>query len=322
MKADFLSLYDLESRAELFQLFELCDRLKTDHTAKPLSGKTAALLFQKPSLRTRVSFEVGIYQLGGHAIYLGQEAIGIGERESVPDVARTLSRFNDLIIARLFEHSVLLELAEYATVPVINALTNHSHPCQVLADLYTLRQHGKLFEGVKVVFVGDGNNVVNSWLEMSTLYPLHFVLAAPAAYNPHIATLKAAMKAGVSKIEILEEPELAVHQADVIYTDVWTSMGQESEAEARRRIFRPYQVNAKLLSLAKPDAIVMHCLPARRGEEITDEVIDGAQSVVFDQAENRLHVQKAILFKLLHTSAPKTTLPTHAGKRKKLLSTD
>lgn len=315
MKSDFLSLQDIESRKELFELFELCDALKADRSAKPLTGKTVALLFQKPSLRTRVSFEAAIVQLGGYPIYLGQESVGLGQRESVADVARVLSRYNDLIIARLFEHSVLLELAEHASVPVINALTNHSHPCQVFADLYTMRQYGKLFEGVKVVFVGDGNNVVNSWLEMSMLYPMHFVLAAPAAYNPHIATLKAAMKAGVSKIEILEEPEVAVQNADVIYTDVWTSMGQEAEAEERRKVFRPYQVNAKLLSLAKPDAIVMHCLPANRGEEVTDDVLDGKQSVVFDQAENRLHAQKAILVKLLQKDTPKSTVQKEKRKR-------
>ncbi len=318
MKSDFLSLQDIESRDELAQLFELCDTLKANRDIKPLTGKTVALLFQKPSLRTRVSFEVGVVQLGGYPIYLGQESVGLGQRESVADVARVLSRYNDLIIARLFEHSILLELAEYASVPVINALTNHSHPCQVFADLYTMRQHGKLFEGVKVVFVGDGNNVVNSWLEMSMLYPMHFVLAAPAAYNPHIATLKAAMKAAVSKIEVLEDPESAVQNADVIYTDVWTSMGQEDEVEERRRAFRPYQVNLKLLSLAKPDAIVMHCLPANRGEEITDEVLDGKQSVVFDQAENRLHAQKAILVKLLQKSAPKSSPQKSSGKRKRL----
>lgn len=322
MKSDFLSLQDIESRDELAQLFELCDTLKANRDIKPLAGKTVAMLFQKPSLRTRVSFEVGVVQLGGYPIYLGQESVGLGQRESVADVARVLSRYNDLIIARLFEHSILLELAEYASVPVINALTNHSHPCQVFADLYTMRQHGKLFEGVKVVFVGDGNNVVNSWLEMSMLYPMHFVLAAPAAYNPHIATLKAAMKAAVSKIEVLEDPESAVQNADVIYTDVWTSMGQEAEAEERRRAFRPYQVNPKLLSLAKPDAIVMHCLPANRGEEITDEVLDGKQSVVFDQAENRLHAQKAILVKLLQEGTPKSASRRSSAKRKKLAEID
>ncbi|MDW8464870.1 MAG: ornithine carbamoyltransferase [Chloroherpetonaceae bacterium] len=322
MKSDFLSLQDIEGREELFHLFELCDALKADRTVKPLAGKTVALLFQKPSLRTRVSFEVGVVELGGYPIYLGQESVGLGKRESVADVARVLSRYNDLIIARLFEHSVLLELAEYASVPVINALTNHSHPCQVFADLYTMRQHGKLFEGVKVVFVGDGNNVVNSWLEMSMLYPMHFVLAAPPAYNPHVATLKAAMKAGVSKIEILEDPEAAVRDADVVYTDVWTSMGQEDEAEERRKAFQPYQVNARLLSLAKPTAILMHCLPANRGEEVTDEVLDGKQSVVFDQAENRLHAQKAILVTLLQKSVPKSSPRTASGKRKRLAAAE
>jgi ornithine carbamoyltransferase len=298
MNKDFLSLRDISSE-ELLDLFTLADKLKVQRTFQPLAGKSAAMVFQKPSLRTRVSFEVGLHQLGAKAVYLGQEAIGIGERESVADVARVLERYTDVIIARLFDHSVLMQLADWSEVPVINALTNHSHPCQVLADLYTIRQHNKLYEGVKIVFVGDGNNVVNSWLEAAMLYPMHFVLAAPEQYNPNLSVLKAALKSGVSRIEITENPKDAVRDADVVYTDVWTSMGQEAEAEERRKAFRPYQVNEKLMSIARPDAVFMHCLPAIRGEEVTDGVMDGKRSIVFDQAENRLHAQKAILVKLL-----------------------
>jgi ornithine carbamoyltransferase len=261
------------------------------------------MIFQKPSLRTRVSFEVGVVQLGGHPVFLSNESVGIGQREPARDIARLLSRYNDLIIARLFEHSLLTDLAEYSTIPVINALTDLSHPCQILADIYTLRQHGKLKKGLKIAFIGDGNNVVNSWLEASSLYPMHFVLAAPKGYEPDKTILNRARKAGISKIEIIQDPAAAAKNADMLYTDVWTSMGQEAESAKRMKAFKGYQVNKKLLSLAKPDCVVMHCLPAHRGEEVDNVVLDGKQSVIFDQAENRLHVQKAIMTKLIEAQA-------------------
>ena len=298
MNKNFLSLLDIQ-QAELEEIFLLADSLKTNGSYRPLAGKSVAMIFQKPSLRTRVSFEVGIVQLGGHPIFLSQEGIGIGKRETAGDIARLLSRMTNMIVARLFDHEVLVELAQRASVPVINALTDLSHPCQIVADLYTMRQHGKLKPGAKVVFVGDGNNVVNSWLEMCTLYPLHFVLAAPKGYGPNIDILEMAVGAGLSVVEIVEDPTVAVKDADVVYTDVWTSMGQEAEADERRKALAHYQVNEKLLSLAKPDCVVMHCLPAHRGEEITEEVIEGNRSIVFDEAENRLHAQKAIMAKLI-----------------------
>ncbi len=298
MTKDFLSILDLTSH-ELEELFILTDALKADSRRRPLEGKTVALIFQKPSLRTRVSFEVGIYQLGGQPVFLSNESIGIGQREPAADIARLLSRYNQLIIARLFDHALLLDLAKYSTIPVINALTDLSHPCQILADMYTLRQHNRLRNGVKVAFIGDGNNVVNSWLEVSALYPMHFVLAAPRGYEPNQAILNHARKAGVSEIEIIQDPSAAAKNADVMYTDVWTSMGQEAESQVRRAAFKGYQVNEALLALAKPDCVVMHCLPAHRGEEVSEQILDGKQSIIFDQAENRLHVQKAIMTKLV-----------------------
>ncbi|HEY4611566.1 MAG TPA: ornithine carbamoyltransferase, partial [Bacteroidota bacterium] len=212
---------------------------------------------------------------------------------------------NHLIVARLFDHRLLVDLARFADIPVINALTDLSHPCQVLADLYTMRQHKKLHKGVKVAFIGDGNNVVNSWLELSALYPLHFALGAPKGYEPNAEILAAAKRVGLSTIEILHDAAAAAKDADVLYTDVWTSMGQEAEADARRKAFAGFQVDEALLAKAKPDCVVMHCLPAHRGEEITAAVLDGKQSVVFDQAENRLHVQKAIMATLVEAHAAK-----------------
>lgn len=298
MKKDFLSLCDITS-SELEELFSLADSLKKNPRHRPLEGKSVAMIFQKPSLRTRVSFEVGIVQLGGHPVFLSQEGIGVGVREKASDIAQLLSRMTSMVVARLYDHALLEELAHTASIPVINALTDLSHPCQIVADMYTLRQHNKLKRGIKIVFVGDGNNVVNSWLEVAMLYPMHFVLAAPKGYHPDSAILKIAQARKLSQVEIIEDPATAVKNADVIYTDVWTSMGQEAESELRRKAFAGYVVDAKLLSLAKPECVVMHCLPAHRGEEITGDVLEGKQSIVFDQAENRLHAQKAIMAKLI-----------------------
>ncbi|MBI3788047.1 MAG: ornithine carbamoyltransferase [Ignavibacteriales bacterium] len=300
MKKDFLSLHDITPN-EVDELFALTDSMKKNPRYRPLEGKSVAMIFQKPSLRTRVSFEVGIVQLGGHPVFLSQEGIGIGVREKASDIAHLLSRMTSMIVARLYEHSLLEELAQTASIPVINALTDLSHPCQIVSDMYTLRQHNKLKPGVKVVFVGDGNNVVNSWLEMAMLYPMHFVLAAPKGYHPDPTILKNAQASKLSQVEIIEDPMIAVKNADVIYTDVWTSMGQEAEAELRRKAFTRYVVDAKLLSSAKTGCVVMHCLPAHRGEEITGDVLEGKQSIVFDQAENRLHAQKAIMAKLIES---------------------
>jgi len=298
MNKDFLSIAELK-KEEVFELLTLTDSLKVQKDVKPLSGKTVAMIFQKPSLRTRVSFEVGVIQLGGHAIFLTDDGVGLGVRESAADVANVLSRFNDAIVARVFNHQLLLDLAKFATVPVINALSDLSHPCQILADLYTIRQHNKLRDHVKIAYVGDGNNIVNSWLELSSIIPIHLTLAIPFGYEPNKGILEKAIKSKVSKIEIIRDPKNAVNKADVVYTDTWTSMGQEKEKTKRIFDFWEYQVNSSLVRHASKEVLVMHCLPAHRGEEITDEALDGKQSVVNDQAENRLHVQKAIMAKLI-----------------------
>jgi ornithine carbamoyltransferase len=301
MKRDLISISDLEPD-QLEAIFSLAQELKRDRRAgqpQPLlAGRTLAMLFEKPSLRTRVTFEAGMLQLGGYAVYLSPADIGLGTRESPTDVARNLSRWVDLIMVRTFAHQTVLELAEQATVPVINGLSDLSHPCQILADCLTLiEQRGRL-DGLGIAFVGDGNNVVNSWLNAAAKLPISFRLACPPGYEPNAEVLAAAKKAGAD-IQISHALPDAVDGADVVYTDVWTSMGQEDESAARRQTFGPYQVNAEVLALAKPEALVMHCLPAHRGQEISAEVLDGPQSVVLEQAENRLHVQKAVMVWLL-----------------------
>jgi ornithine carbamoyltransferase len=303
-KRDLLRVTDL-TRAECDALFvlasELKDALRAGKPHKELQGKTLAMIFEKPSLRTRISFETGMTQLGGHAIYLAPADIRLGERETVADIARTLARVVDMIVARTFLHGVLVELAERAHVPVVNGLTDLHHPCQVLADLFTLHERRKRLDELRVAFVGDGNNVVHSWLEAATLYHLTFALACPEGYEPDAAIL-AECRAKGATIEITDDVADAVHNADVVYTDVWTSMGQEDEAATRRASLAPYQVNDRVMRHAARDALVMHCLPAHRGEEITESVLEGPQSVVFDQAENRLHLQKALMVWLAHES--------------------
>lgn len=305
MKRDFISIADY-SKDEIEQIFNLTRELK-EKTKKGVDhpwcrGKTMAMIFAKPSARTRISFETGMYQLGGYALYLSPNDIGIGKREAVKDIARVVSRYNDIIMARLFDHAHMLELAEYSTVPVINGLTDYNHPCQIMADIYTVLEQRKHLQDLKVAYIGDGNNVANSWINLAAKIPIHLVICSPSGYEPDKKTLQFAHKAGVSTLEVLRDPRAAVKNADVVYTDVWASMGQESEAKARKKIFKPYQINQSLLHHAKPTALVMHCLPAHRGDEITDEVLDGPNSVVWDEAENRLHVQKAIIVTLLNRS--------------------
>jgi ornithine carbamoyltransferase len=298
MKRDLLSLADL-TRQELETILSDAARLKSDLRAgrgeRPLIGTTLAMIFEKPSLRTRVTFQTGIQQLGGSGIYLAPEDIRLGARETVGDIACNLSRWVDMIVARTFSHRSLVELAAHATVPVINALTDLVHPCQVLADLQTLLEKRKNLDELTVVFVGDGNNVVNSWLNAAALVGFRFRLACPPGYEPDAGILLRAQRLQPGRIEVLHDPLAAAADADALYTDVWTSMGQEAETQARRVAFAGYQLNAALLGRAKPDALVMHCLPAHRGEEITAEVLDGPQSAVLDQAENRLHAQKALM---------------------------
>ncbi|ABB23908.1 ornithine carbamoyltransferase [Pelodictyon luteolum] len=303
-KRDFLGFEPLDASKiiELFDysLFIKKARREGGNGFRPLEGKTVAMIFNKPSLRTRVSFELGIHELGGYSINLDGKSIGVGSRESVEDIGLLLSRYNDAIVARLHEHSVIEGLAGSASIPVVNALTDLSHPCQILADAFTLYEKGLWKAGIKVVFVGDGNNVANSWIELAGILPFHFVLACPEGYTPDAGLLEAARKKGISTIEIIHDPMAAAKDADVLYTDVWTSMGQEEEQKERLKAFAPFQINSRMLAVAKPSAVVMHCMPAHRGEEITAEVMDGPQAIIIDEAENRLHVQKALLVKLLN----------------------
>jgi ornithine carbamoyltransferase len=305
MKKDLVSLADLTSADLQSYLDEAValKKLQKAGQARPLlAGKTLGMIFQKPSLRTRVSFEVGMLQLGGHALYLSPNEIQLGVRESVPDVARVMSRYCDGIMARVFAHADVLALAHNASVPVINGLSDFSHPCQGLADFLTIYEHKGPLAGLKLAFVGDANNVYHSLLFAAAKLGTHIVCASPAGYGPSTTVLDLARPwaaASGSQVTATIDPFDAVRDADVIYTDVWTSMGQEAEAEKRRVAMRPFQVNAALVAAAKKDVIVMHCLPAHRGEEITDDVVDGRHSVVFDQAENRMHAQKAVLARLM-----------------------
>ncbi len=298
---DLLSISDL-IREDIRLLISDAVDMKAAGWLSLLSGKTLALLFEKPSLRTRVSFEVAMRQLGGQTIYLSPAEVGLGKRESVSDVARVLSRYVDAIVARTFSHQTLEILASYSSVPVINALSDLEHPCQALADLFTIYEKKGELDGLTLAFVGDGNNVAHSLMLAASLTGMNFRIASPSGYRVQDRILHLAQGYAVdSGAEILctEEPYLAVSGADVVYTDAWMSMGQEAEAEQRRQIFANYQINSKLLSLAREDAIVMHCLPAHHGEEVAEGILDSPASVVFDQAENRMHLQKALLAEML-----------------------
>lgn len=303
MKKDLITIKDL-SPEEISGIFSLTSKLKKSRGkySKALKGKTLVLVFQKPSNRTRVSFEVGMFQLGGNSLYLSPGEISLGVRESIADVAKTLSRYVDGIVLRTFEHNNCLEMASFASVPVINGLSDFSHPCQALADLYTVKEKLKGLKGVTLAYIGDGNNVCNSLLFTCAKLGVNMNVGSPSGYQPQESVLKDARveaRKNNSIINVFDNAQEAARGASVIYTDVWASMGQEEEALARKKIFGGFQVNKSLLKLAKENALVMHCLPAHRGEEITDEVLDSKNSVVFDQAENRMHVQKAILIKLL-----------------------
>ena len=300
---DFLSIRDLSSD-EARHLLALALEMKADRArfAQSLKGQTLALLFEKPSLRTRVTFDVGIQQLGGFSIYLSPAEINLGKRESVYDVARNLERMVQGIMIRTFAHEIVEQMAEFAAIPIINGLTDFSHPCQAMADYLTMLEVKEKTEGLKVVFVGDGNNVAHSLMFAGALFGAHVVVATPQGFEPEPEALRWAQTQGAGTggtTRVTNDPMEAVRGADVVYTDVWASMGQEAEAAERRKVFRPFQVNEALFALADPDAIFMHCLPAHRGDEVTDGVIDSPQSVVFQEAENRLHVQKAIMHELM-----------------------
>ena len=298
---DLLSVADLGGEDIRLLISEAID-MKARGWLSMLSGKTLVIMFEKPSLRTRVSFELAMRQLGGETVYLSPAEVGLGERESVPDVARVLSRYVDAIAARTFSHHTLEVLASYSRVPVINALSDWEHPCQALADLLTIYEKKGELNGLTLAFVGDGNNVARSLMLAASLTGMNFRIASPPGYAIEERILHLAQSNAISsgaEIFCTEEPRLAVSGADVVYTDVWTSMGQEAEAEARRRIFAGYQVDSELLSLAREDAIFMHPLPAHHGEEVAEGILDTPKSVVFDQAENRLHLQKALLAVML-----------------------
>ena len=296
-KRDFLAITDF-SRSEIQALFDLAAKMKNGgYRETPLAGKTLAMVFAKSSTRTRVSFEVGTTQLGGQALFLSSKDIQLGRGEPIPDTARVLSRYVNGIMIRTFDHKEVEELARWATIPVINGLTDLSHPCQVLADLFTVRETLGGWENKRIAWVGDGNNMANSWLEAAEVLGFELRLACPEGFEPSRAKFeRAKTKANVVMTEV---PEEAVDGAHVVNTDVWASMGQEAEAEARRNAFKGYTVDPELMKVADPKAIFLHCLPAHRGEEVTDAVIEGPQSRVFDEAENRLHVQKALLATLL-----------------------
>jgi ornithine carbamoyltransferase len=299
----FVSSGDLtrDTALSLFRLTaELKQGLKSGQRPTPLMGRTFALIFEKPSLRTRVTFEVGINQLGGRGVYLAGNEIGLGTRETVQDVARNLSRFVDGIVARVFSHATIDSLVANASIPVINALSDFEHPCQAVADFFTLWERGVDLTKVKLAWVGDGNNVCHSLLLLGAVLGSEMCVACPPGYQPEPRVLADVRKRG-GRLSMTTEPDEAVRGADVIYTDVWTSMGQEAEREKRQEAFARYQLNPSLLNFARSGALVMHCLPAHRGEEITDDVLDGPQSVVLDQSENRLHAQKAIILSLVDT---------------------
>jgi len=303
MRKDLISVKDL-SLKEIRDIFALTSTLKKAPAKfkASLGGQTLALVFEKPSNRTYVSFSVGIYQLGGNAIYLGPEQIKLRVRETIADVANTLSRYVDGIVIRTFEHQNVLEMARYASVPVINGLSDFSHPCQALADIYTVKEKLGGKKDITLAYIGDGNNVCNSLLYACAMTGLNMHVATPRGYEPAMQVLKESQliaKEQGKQIKLFHKPQEAAAGADVLYTDVWASMGQEKEARARKMIFKDFQVNMNLLKKANKGALIMHCLPAHRGEEITAQVIDSPDSVVFDQAENRMHVQKAILIKLM-----------------------
>ncbi len=301
MNKDFLHVNDL-NKDDFFEVIEktkwIKRKFKEDGSVSIMKGKTMAMIFAKPSARTRVSFEAGFFRLGGHALYLGPNDIGIGKRESVADIARVLSRFNDVIMARLFKHEHILELGEYASVTVINGLTDHNHPCQIMADIFTIMEHKDDVSNIKISYIGDGNNIVHSWLELAMVIPINFNIICPENFKPDMDLFNKVKSMNLSEVSISHDPCQSIKNSDIVYTDVWASMGQKDEAEERRRAFKDFQVNSSLMSAAGPQSLFMHCLPAERGVEVTDNVCDSNQSIIFDQAENRMHAQNAIILNL------------------------
>ena len=301
MKQDFLHITDFDTNEIMETLdlaIEIKTKLKNNENYKPFKDQSLAMIFAKPSARTRVSFETGFFRLGGHALYLGPKDIGIGKREAVKDISRVLSGYNDMIMARLFDHKHMLELAKYASIPVINGLTDFNHPCQIMADILTVYEKKGNLNNLKIAYVGDGNNIVHSWLNLSLRLPLDFTCVCPEGYEPDNNLIKLVNKSNISTVEISHDPIKGVHEADVIYTDVWASMGQKEEVEERENIFKNFQVNSNMLESTGKNTFFMHCLPAERGREVTDDVMESSNSIVFDQAENRMHAQNAIMVKI------------------------
>jgi ornithine carbamoyltransferase len=302
MKRDFLTITDFsaeEVRENLELAIEVKEKTRRGESPNVLRGGVGALIFHKASLRTRCSFEVGFRQLGGSAIYITDKEIELGKRESVHDVAKVMSRYFAAICIRTFSHEQVEELARHATVPVVNMLTDLLHPCQIMADMMTALEHKKRLDNLSIAYLGDGNNITNSWMRLAQRIPMDLRIGTAEDCLPNMAIVEETKKAGISQVTIYHDPAAAVRDADIIYTDVWASMGQKDKAEEKARALKAFQINEELVAKAKKDCIVMHCLPAERGREITDGVMDGPHSVVFDEAENRLHAQKAILIKLL-----------------------
>ena len=298
MPSHFLHIADF-SKDELWDILHLAKEIKTKfhnrEDYKPFNDQSLAMIFAKPSARTRISFETGFTWMGGHALFLGPNDIGIGKREAIKDIARVVSRYNDVIMARLFDHKHILELAEYSDSTVVNGLTDYNHPCQIMADILTVWEHRGNLDDMKITYMGDGNNIVHSWLQLASKFPMHFVCCGPSGFEPDDKTVRMVEESGISTFELSHDPKSAAHGADVVYTDVWASMGQKEEAAERERIFADFQVNETLMDNTGKDTLFMHCLPAERGREVTDGVMEADYSIVFDEAENRMHAQNAIM---------------------------
>ena len=303
MLRHFLHIADY-SKDELWDILYLAKEIKTRFNNredyKPFKDQSLAMIFAKPSARTRVAFETGFTWMGGHALFLGPNDIGVGKREAIKDISRLFSRYNDLIMARLFDHHHILELAEHASIPVINGLTDYNHPCQIMADILTIWEHRGNLDDLKITYMGDGNNIVHSWLQLASIFPMHFVCCGPSGFEPDEKTVKNVKESKISTFELSHNSKSAVDGADVIYTDVWASMGQKEEVEKREKIFADYQVNETLMESTGKDTMFMHCLPAERGHEVTDSVMEASYSIVFDEAENRLHAQNAIMVTMVN----------------------
>ena len=298
MPNHFLHISDF-SKDEIWNMLHLAKEIKTKfhnrEDYKPFNGQSLAMIFAKPSARTRISFETGFTWMGGHALFLGPNDIGIGKREAIKDIARVVSRYNDVIMARLFDHQHILELAEYSDSTVVNGLTDYNHPCQIMADILTVWEHRGNLDDMKITYMGDGNNIVHSWLQLASKFPMHFVCCGPSGFEPDEKTVGMVEESGISTFELSHDPKSAAQGADVVYTDVWASMGQKEEAAERERIFADFQVNETLMDNTGKETLFMHCLPAERGREVTDGVMEADYSIVFDEAENRMHAQNAIM---------------------------